>query len=81
MAQVFGTHSPVRPVLVMVDLVLAQDLPQMALVPDEGTVQELTAAPPDPAFGNRVHPGRRHVAQHGPDPGIGEDRVECSREV
>jgi hypothetical protein len=40
-----GVQRPVRPVLIMVDLVLAQDLPQMALVPDEGTVQELPAAP------------------------------------
>ena len=43
----------------LVVLVIAQDLPQMALVPDEGTVQELTAAPPDPAFGNRVGPHRQ----------------------
>ena len=30
--------------LVVVDLVLAQDPPQMVLVPDEGAVQELAAA-------------------------------------
>ena len=53
--------------LIVVDLVLAQDPPQMGLVPDEGAVQELAAASPDPPFGNRVHPGRPHVAQHGPD--------------
>ena len=35
----------------------------------------------DPAFGYRVHPGRPDVAEHGPDPGIGEDRVECGRVV
>ena len=39
-----------RPVLIMVGLVVAQDPPQMRLVPDEGPVQELTAASPDPAF-------------------------------
>jgi hypothetical protein len=71
----------VRPVLIVVGLVLAQDLPQMVLVPDEGAVRELTAASSDPAFGYCVHAGRSHVTEHGPDPGIGEDRVECSREV
>jgi hypothetical protein len=30
--------------LIVVGLVFAQDLPQMGLVPDEGAVQELTAA-------------------------------------
>jgi hypothetical protein len=29
----------------------------------------------------RFHTGRPHVAQHGPDPGIGQDRVECGGEV
>ena len=62
--------------LIVVGLVLAQDLPQMGLVPDEGAVQELASASPDPAFGDRVHAGRPHVAEHGPDAGVGEDRVE-----
>src|SRR5215469_9730361 len=65
----------------MVILVITQDLLQMALVPDKGAVQELTAASPDPAFGNRVHTGRPHVAEHGADPSIGEDRVERGGEV
>jgi hypothetical protein len=34
----------VRPVLIVVGLVLAQDPLQMGLVPDEGTVRELAAA-------------------------------------
>jgi hypothetical protein len=68
-------------VLVAVVLVVAQDLPQTALVPDEGAVQELAAASSDPSLGNRVHAGRLHVAQHGPDPGVGEDRVERGGEV
>ena len=50
----------------------------MGLVPDESAVQELTAASADPVFGDRVHAGRRDVAEHGPDPGIGEDRVELA---
>jgi hypothetical protein len=36
----------VRVVLIVVSLVLAQDPPQMALIPDEGAVQELAAASP-----------------------------------
>ena len=70
-----------RPVQVVVGLVRAQDPPEMALIPDQGAVQELAPASADPAFGYRVHPGRPDVAEHGPDPGIGEDRAERSRVV
>jgi hypothetical protein len=56
--------------------VIAQDLLQMALVPDKGAVRELAPTSPDPVFGNRVHAGCPHVAQHGPDPGASEDRVK-----
>jgi len=62
-------------------LVLTQDLPQMGLVPDQGAVQELTAASPDPTFGDRVHPGRLDAAEHGPDPSVGEDSIERGGEV
>src|ERR1019366_10322826 len=55
-----AVQGAVRPMLVMVDLVVAQDPPQMVLVPDQGAVRELAAASPDPAFGDRVHPGRPH---------------------
>ena len=53
----------------------------MGLVPDEGVIEELAAASPGPAFGDRVHPGRPHVGEHGPDPGAGEDGVERGGEV
>jgi hypothetical protein len=53
----------------------------MVLIPDQGTVQDLASAAPDPAFSDRVHMGRLDVAEHGSDPGISEDRVERSREV
>jgi hypothetical protein len=76
-----AAQRAVRPVLIVVDLVLAQDPPQMSLVPDEGSVQQLAAASPDPAFGDRVHAGRPDVAEDGPDAGVGEDRVECGGEV
>jgi hypothetical protein len=74
-------QGAVRPVLIVMSLVFAQDLPQMGLVPDQGAIQELAAASPDPAFGDHVHAGRPDVAQHGPDPGVGEDRVERGGEV
>jgi hypothetical protein len=68
-------------VLIVVGLVLAQDPPQMLLVPGESAVQEFAAAGPDPALGNCVHAGHLDVAEHGPDPGVGEDRVERGGEV
>jgi hypothetical protein len=49
----------VRPVLIVVDLVRAQDPLQMGLVPDEGPVEELAPAPADPAFDDRVAPHRQ----------------------
>ena len=52
-------QGAVRPVQIVMGLVLAQDPPQMILVPDEGAVQELTAASPDPAFDDRVAPHRQ----------------------
>jgi hypothetical protein len=42
-----------RPVLVVMGLVLAQDLPQMSLIPDEGAVQDLAAASADPTRTDR----------------------------
>src|ERR1039457_6650047 len=53
----------------------------MGLVPDEGAVQELAGASAAPAFGDRLHTGRPDVAEHGPDPGVSEDGVECGGEV
>jgi len=50
-------QAAVRPVLIVMGLVIAQDPPQMGLVPHEGAVQELASASPDPAFGYRVHAG------------------------
>jgi hypothetical protein len=76
-----GVQRPVRPVLIVVGLVLAQDPPQMVLIRDESAVKKLVPASPGPAFGDRVHARRPHVAGHGPDPRISEDRVERSRVV
>ena len=44
---------------IVMGLVLAQDPPQMALIPDQGAVQELAAASADPAFGDRIAPHRQ----------------------
>jgi hypothetical protein len=57
-----AVQGTMRPVLVVVGLVLAQDLPQVDLIPDESAVKELTPASPDPAFGDRVHAGRPDIA-------------------
>jgi hypothetical protein len=62
-------------------LVLAQDPPQMVLIPDERAAGELASASPDPAFGDGVHARRPDVAEHGPDPRVGKDRVERSSVV
>ena len=70
-----------RPVLIVVGCVITQDPPQMALIPDEGAVQEFAAASADPAFGDRVHARRPDVTEHGLDSGAGEDRVEGGGEV
>src|SRR5690242_9153968 len=43
----------------------------------EGPVQELAPAPAGPAVDDRVHARRPDIAEHGPDPGTGEDR-ECA---
>jgi hypothetical protein len=67
--------------LIVVGLVLAQDPPQLGRVPDEGSVQDLVAAHPDPAFGDCAHSGSLDVTEHGLDPGIGENCVERGREV
>src|ERR1022692_4886511 len=50
----------------------------MVQIPDQGAVEKLAPASADPTFGYRVHPRRLHVAEHGSDPGTGEDGVECS---
>jgi hypothetical protein len=44
----------VRPVLIVVGLVPAQDPPQAGCVPYEGAVEEFAAASADPPFGDRV---------------------------
>jgi hypothetical protein len=68
-------------VLIVVGLVVVQDSPKMCLVPNKGAAQEFATASADSAFGDGVHAGRLDVAEHGPDPGVGEDGVERGGEV
>ncbi|GAA1880238.1 hypothetical protein GCM10009753_04480 [Streptantibioticus ferralitis] len=59
----------------LVILELAWFVDEMALTPDQRTVEELTAAGCDPAFDHRVRPRVSDAGEHGLDPGVGEDRV------
>ena len=43
-----GVQRPVGPVLIVMGLVLAQDPPQMVLIPDEGAIEKLAPASADP---------------------------------
>src|SRR6266487_6935581 len=65
----------------MAQSVGSRDPLQIGLVPDEGAVQEFTTVSADPAFDDRVHPGRLDTAEHGPDPGVSEDGIERGGEV
>ena len=71
-------EGAVRPVGVVVVLVLTKDSQQVALVPDQGLVEEFASAAADPAFHDRVRTGRLDRAAQDPDPRAGEDRVEGS---
>jgi len=46
-------------VLIVMGLVLAQDPPQMVLIPDQGAVEKLAPASADQAFGDGVGPHRQ----------------------
>jgi len=48
--------GPVGSVLVSMSLVLAEDVQQVALVPDQRPVEEFAAAAADPPFHDRVRP-------------------------
>src|SRR5579862_8171973 len=51
-------QGAVRPVGIVEVLVLPQHRPQVALVPDQGPVQQLTPAAADPPLHDRIHPRR-----------------------
>ena len=74
-------QGAVRPMRVVEVLVLPQDGHQVALVPDQGPVQQLTPAAADPAFHDRVH--SRRLDRGAEDPGASgvEDGVERGGEA
>jgi hypothetical protein len=53
-----------------------QDGHQVALVPDQGPVQQLAPAAADPAFHNRVHPGSLNSGADDPGASGVEDGAE-----
>jgi len=67
---------PVGSVGVVVPLVLVQGVQQMALVPDQCSVQQFVAAGLYPAFHDCVHAGHLDAGEHDTDAGVGEDRIE-----
>jgi hypothetical protein len=71
----------VRPVGVVEVLVLAQHGHQVALVPDQGPVQQLAPAAADPAFHDRVHSRRLDSGADHPGASGLEDGVERGGEV
>jgi hypothetical protein len=66
----------VRPVRVVELLELPQCVEEMPLVPDQGAVQQFTAAGLHPPVHDGVHAGDPDATEHDLDPRVGEDRVE-----
>ena len=71
-------QGPVRSMLVVGRLELAQGVEQMALVPYEGAVQQFASAGLYPAL---VHPGHPDTALDDSQSGIGQHGVEGLREL
>jgi TOTE conflict system primase-like protein len=71
----------VRPVRVAEVLVLAQDGHQVALVPDQGPVQQLPPAAADPALHDRVHSRRLNTGADDPGASGPQDGVERGGEA
>src|SRR5437879_1799439 len=71
-----AAEGPVRPVPVIERLELAQGVEEVALVPDEGVVQQLAPARLYPAFDDRVHAGHSDAALDDRQSGIGQYGVE-----
>ena len=74
-------QAHVRPVAVVVELVSAQNLEEMFVVPDQGAVQEFAADGSDPTFHDRVHARGPYVAQYGADASVSQDGIEGGGEV
>jgi hypothetical protein len=70
-------QGTVRPVRIVEILVLPQHRHQVALVPDEGLVEQLTSAAADQAFHDRMHPRSMGRRANNPRASSLEQRVEC----
>ena len=72
-------QGAVRPVRIVEILVLPQHRHQVALVSDQGPVEQLTPAAADPAFHDRI--GRLGRRADNPRASSLEQRVECGGEA
>ena len=70
-------QGAMRPVRVIEVLVLAQHGHQVALVPDQGPIQQLTPAAANPAFHDRVHPRRLNSGADDPDAKVEVKKLNC----
>jgi hypothetical protein len=69
----------VRSVLVIERFELAKGVPEVALVPDQGAVEQFLAAGAYPSLHDRVHPGDLDAASYDRGSRVGQDRVERCR--
>jgi len=74
-------QRPVRPMVVVMIDILAEDHPQVPYPGDQHPVQALAAGAADPAFRYSVRAGRLDGRLDDPHAGRGEDRVECGGEL
>ena len=74
-------QGAVRPVRIVGVLVLPQDCHQVALVPDQGPVQQLTPAAANPAFHGRIHSRCLNRGADDADPGRLEYGIERLRKA
>ncbi|MFF1691571.1 hypothetical protein, partial [Streptomyces sp. NPDC058254] len=65
----------VRPMGVVEVFELSQGMKEMALVPDQGAVQQFASAGLHSPFHDRVHSRHPHPAEHDLDPRIRQDGV------
>ncbi|MGH3402547.1 MAG: hypothetical protein ACRDRJ_08575 [Streptosporangiaceae bacterium] len=76
-----GLAERAVPVGVAEILVLVKDGHQVPLIPDQGPVQQLTAAGADPAFHDRIQPRRLNGGAGNPDASGPEDLIERGGEA
>ena len=74
-------QGAVRPVGVVEVFVLPQHHHQVAQVPDQGPVQQLTSAAANPPLRDRIHSGCLNGGADDPDPGRLEHGIERLREA